>query len=79
MKDLSEVEHLALAIGFVHVIGAEQEGIFGSPKDIERDEDIALWVSGLREGGGGGYALISLCYFKGYIFILQEYSSTEKI
>ena len=51
---MDKSEHLALAIGFVHVIGSDHEGTFGSPKDVEKDEDIALWVEGLREGGGAG-------------------------
>ena len=51
---MDKVERIALAVNIVHVIGSDNEGVFGSPKDIEKDEDIALWVKGLREGGGGG-------------------------
>ena len=48
-------EHLALEIGSADVLGADHEGVFGSPTLIENQEEVKAWVQGLRQGGGEGY------------------------
>lgn len=47
--------HIYLECGSFRVLGCIGENIWGKPLDIEKVDDIALWVAGLRKGGGGGY------------------------
>ncbi|THH07842.1 hypothetical protein EW145_g3108 [Phellinidium pouzarii] len=54
VKGMSIVEHLALEVDFIDIVGSDHEGLFGRPRDIEQDEDVGEWVAGLSEGGGGG-------------------------
>lgn len=58
-KGMAPEEHLSLEVDFIETIGLPHDGLFGEPRDIEQDEDIKLWVAGLKEGGGGGYVPIS--------------------
>lgn len=51
---MDSVERLALEVNLVSVIGADSEGVFGNPRDLETNEDMKAWCEGLREGGGGG-------------------------
>lgn len=51
---MDKIERLALEADYVEVIGADNEGLFGDPRDLEQDENMADWMAGLREGGGEG-------------------------
>ena len=53
-KGMSDTETIALEVGTFSVLGADHEGIFGDPANIEIHEDIQEWIAGLKEGGGGG-------------------------
>ncbi|KAL5528592.1 hypothetical protein ACEPAF_7728 [Sanghuangporus sanghuang] len=56
-KGMTDTETIALEVGEFRILGADHEGIFGNPTSIEMHEDIQEWVSGLKEGGGGGNIL----------------------
>lgn len=51
---MDSIEHIALEINDIEVLGSEGEGLFGSPRELEQDEDIAEWIAGLRQGGNAG-------------------------
>lgn len=53
-QGVDEVYRLALEVNAVRVVGAEGEGTFANPKDIEEDNDMHLWAKGLRTGDGSG-------------------------
>lgn len=51
------VKRLALEVAYIEVVGAEREGLWGDPKDIEQDESLRLWSEKLREPGDAGYTI----------------------
>lgn len=53
-KGMGPDEHLNLEIDYIETVGSPHEGVFGNPLDVEQDEEIKMWVTGLKEGGGGG-------------------------
>lgn len=54
VRKLSVESYLTFEVGFVGILGAEGEGRFGNPKNVEENEKVKLWAEGLREDGGGG-------------------------
>ncbi|KAL5485275.1 hypothetical protein ACEPAI_7917 [Sanghuangporus weigelae] len=56
-KGMTDTETIALEVGEFRILGADHEGIFGNPTSIEMHEDMQEWISGLKEGGGGGNIL----------------------
>ena len=47
---------LALDCDSVSLLGSYDEALFGSPREVETNNDLRLWSEGLRQDGGGGYA-----------------------
>jgi hypothetical protein len=41
-------------VGSIEILGSENEGEFGNPKDVEENAKVMAWTEGLREHGGGG-------------------------
>jgi hypothetical protein len=56
----SSQSRLALAVGFIEVIGGEGERI-KAVQDVETNDKVRRWTEGLREDGGGGYVESLLC------------------
>lgn len=52
---MGKIERLALEVNYIEVTGSAHEGVFGEPRNLEDNEDVRLWTTGLREDGGGGY------------------------
>jgi hypothetical protein len=45
---------LAIDCDSVSLFGSFDEARFGSPKEVEANNDLRLWSEGLRQDGGGG-------------------------
>jgi len=57
VRSLSRDSHLIFEVGYVDILGSDDENQFGNPKDVEEDEKVMMWTKGLREHGGGGYVV----------------------
>lgn len=53
-QGVNEIYHLALEVNDIHVVGGEGEGTYADSKDLEEDDDVRLWVIGLRNQDGSG-------------------------
>jgi len=54
VRTLSPDSHLVFEVGSIEILGSENEGEFGNPKDVEENAKVMAWTEGLREHGGGG-------------------------
>ena len=50
---MDQLERFALEVGLIEIVGGDHEGVFGSPRSLEQDEDLRLWANKLREREGG--------------------------
>lgn len=51
---MSDVPQLALDVGVLGVQGCIGEEVYGTPRNVETNENIREWSEGLRADGGGG-------------------------
>ncbi|KAI0092925.1 hypothetical protein BDY19DRAFT_920900 [Irpex rosettiformis] len=56
-QGMSTKAHIVLEVDAFEIIGAFGEDAWGKPVDMEFNQDIKLWVEGMREGGGNGNIL----------------------
>ena len=54
-QGMTSKAHIALEVNAFDVKGSFGEEAWGKPMSVEVQQDMKLWVEGLREGGGNGY------------------------
>lgn len=54
VRQTTKQSFITLEVDSVDVLGSEGEGQFGRPRDVEEDENVKVWVEGLRVPGGAG-------------------------
>ena len=54
---------LAFDCDSISLVGSYDEAPFGSPREVETNNDLRLWSEGLRQDGGGGYAHYCLAHW----------------
>ena len=54
VRKLSSESFLALEVGSIAVLGSEGENIFGSPRSVEENDKVKLWVTDMRKPGSNG-------------------------
>lgn len=54
IRKLSSESYLALEVGSIVVLGSEGENVFGSPRSVEENDKVKLWVTDMRKPGGNG-------------------------
>lgn len=61
---MSDVPQLALDVGVLGVQGCIGEEVYGTPRNVETNENIREWSEGLRTDGGGGCVYHLILYLK---------------
>ena len=59
-QGMSPEPHIVLEVDSFEIKGSTGVDVWGKPVNAEFNEDVRLWVEGMREGGGNGYVTLFL-------------------